>query len=160
MDRDLASSAVQIVGHTLNEPFLRRVYIYLSGIGSGTDSVEWSTSTRHAPGQQMRFATISRRAVHRTGDSCLFVSSLHDRGSFASATDEIRVGSWILSSSRWIKVFVADNGKIKKSGQPGNDKFSIVSWKKSLNDWLDKIMSSTMKITSTVSDLRTYRIGI
>lgn len=30
MDRDLASSPVQIVGHTLNEPFLRRVYIYIS----------------------------------------------------------------------------------------------------------------------------------
>lgn len=43
---------MQIVRHTLNEPFLRSLYIYMYidpvGIGSGRSSVERSTSSRHA----------------------------------------------------------------------------------------------------------------
>lgn len=53
------------------------IYIYISLWNWKWRGVEWSTSTRHASGQQMRFATISRRVVRRTGDSFAFSFPLY-----------------------------------------------------------------------------------
>lgn len=121
-DCDLEGSPVQLVHRTLNEPFLRATYyiycMYLDGIGSGAGSVEWSTSTRHAPGQQMRLATISQRVVRRTGDSLPF-RFLFTRSRLVRKLDRrnLRWISSILSSTWRIESnsFIANSDEIEES---------------------------------------------